>query len=132
MIGPSVFLDLHPDAHRRVFRDMRKAFAMMALFFPVGIEKLVDNYQGDVGGHLIMNQGERAKNRLDRRTPLSNKLRPAKFWKEFDEVTTGGNYEEFPDEWTQAVRPIIAKCTGYQTPNVPWRSFLLTHGIHSV
>lgn len=104
-----VFLDVNPEAHRRVFRDMRKAFAAMALFFPVGIDKLVDEYEGDLIGHMIINQGERAKNRLDRRTPQSNKLRPTDFFKELEDV-----YEKYHqwvhEEWDQALRLIIAKC----------------------
>lgn len=103
-----VFLDVHPEAHRRVFRDMRKAFAMMALFFPVGVEKFSEDYEGDLTGHMIINQGERAKNRLDRRTPQSSKVRPAEFFKELEDVHQN-NFDWCPDEWDQAVRPIIAK-----------------------
>lgn len=104
-----VFLDVHPDAHRRVFQDMKKALAMMALFFPVGFEKMVDEYPGDLAGHLILNQGERAKHRPDRRTPQNNKLRGPDFFKEFEDKIEK-NSEWFPDEWDQAIRPIIAKC----------------------
>lgn len=105
-----VFLDVHPEAHRHVIRDMKKALAMMALFFPFGFEKIVDEYPGDLAGHLIFNQGERAKNRLDRRTPQNNKLRGPDFFKEFEDKFEK-NYEWCPDEWDQAVRPIVAKCT---------------------
>lgn len=109
VLGPCVFLDVSPEAHRRVFRDMRKAFAMMALFFPVGVEKYVDDYEDDLTGHMIINQGERAKNRLNRRTPQSNKHRRAEFWKELDGVRHKF-YEGYPEEWDQAIRPVIAKC----------------------
>ena len=108
-LGLPVFLDVHPQAHRRVFRDMRKALAMMALFFPIGFEKFVDDYDGDLANHMIINQGERAKNRLDRRNPLSNTLRQADFFKEIED-TFEKNYEWCPDEWDQALRPIVAKC----------------------
>lgn len=128
-----VFLDVHPEAHRRVFRDMKKALAMMALFFPVGFEKMIDDYEGDLAGHMIINQGERAKTRLDRRTPQSNKLRGLDFFKEFEDVFEK-NHEWCPNEWDQALRPIVAKCklpllTG-QTENMA--SALLTHRVHSI
>jgi hypothetical protein len=106
VLGPTLFLDVNPGAHRRVFRDMRKAFSMMALFFPAGVEKFVDEYEGDLLGHMIINQGERAKNPPDRRTPQSNKTRPAEFWKERHRVKE--TREEFPEEWDKAIRPIIA------------------------
>ena len=104
-----VFLDVHPQAHRRVFRDMKKALAMMALFLPISFENVVDEYKGDITSHLLINQGERAKNRLDRRSPQSNKLKGADFFKEFEDKFEK-DYEWCPDEWDRAVRPIIAKC----------------------
>jgi hypothetical protein len=111
MLGPCIFLDLNPNAHRRVIRDMQKAFAMMALFFPLSIQKAVGEYEGDLIGHMIMNQEERSKTLPDRKKPLSNMLRPKEFWEEWDVINRRGNLsEKFPDEWDQALRPIVARC----------------------
>lgn len=115
-----VFLDVHPEAHRHVLRDMKKALAMMALFFPFGFDSIVEGYPGNLADHLIFNQGERAKTRLDRRSPQNNKLRGPEFFKEFEEEFKK-NDEWCPAEWDQAVRPIIAKRKYSDEPCQPGR-----------
>lgn len=106
---PCHLLHLDPFAHRRVVRDMRKAYAMMSLFFPYATEQFAEEYEGDLWAHMILKQEERAKKLLDRRSATSNTLRPKDFWKELNEVRKSF-YEGYPDAWDRAIRPIIAIC----------------------
>jgi hypothetical protein len=108
-IGPLAFLDINPRVHRRVCPDMHDAFAKMAMFFPSAAECLEPDLQEELKNHLIVNQAERAKTIPDRKRHNSTKTQPKQFWNEWKDVQLKGDLDEnFPDDWEQAIRPIIA------------------------
>ena len=100
------FLGVNVLDHRLIAREMRQAFAMMAMFFPWAS----DFFESEAGlgfkDHLIVNQGERAKHLPDRRTSTSNKCMPKQFWQEWDMIRKEA--EDFPSEWDKTIRPILA------------------------
>lgn len=110
-IIPLAFLDVNPNAHRRIIPDMREAYSMMALFFSDKAAMYDNDFDDKLGDHLIVNQVERAKKIPDRRRPQSNNNSPASLWKEVDALRKNPQlYEAFPEEWDRAIRPIIARC----------------------
>ena len=106
------WLEVDTQAHRRIYRDARQAYAMMAIFFPELYElETASNFQDSP----LVNQSERAKSVPIRRSYHSNKYRPENFWNEWDEILKNNprhdfKLEEYPAKWNCAIRPIIAHC----------------------
>ncbi|KAL6720831.1 hypothetical protein ACLMJK_002756 [Lecanora helva] len=102
------FLDVHPDSNRRTARDAQDARAMAMLFFP---SDFTSSEHGILHkDSLILNQAERTRNPPVRRPCTSNKFQPRSFWEEWDAWKSNhGRYDEYPEEWDCAIRPIIAK-----------------------
>lgn len=106
------WLGVDAQAHRRIYRDARQAYAMMAIFFPELYElETASNFKDSP----LVNQSERAKSVPIRRSYHSNKYRPKKFWNEWDEILKSNPRHAFelgkyPAEWNCAIRPIIAHC----------------------
>jgi hypothetical protein len=113
-----MLLEIDPEVHRRVKRDMTVANAMVTCFFQH------DNpfFSSDEGkpwkNSTLFNQGERAKTIPDVRSSHSNRTRPASQWEEWDkvrhEVMKNGNgtilwaSEKYPQDWKYITRPTIA------------------------
>jgi hypothetical protein len=106
------WLGVDAQAHRRIYRDARQAYAMMAIFFP-------ELYELETASNFIdsplVNQLERAKSVPIRRSYHSNKYRPKNFWNRWDEILKISPRHDFqlgkyPAEWNCAIRPIIAHC----------------------
>jgi len=106
------WLEVDAQAHRRIYRDARQAYAMMAIFFPELYELETASKFKD---SPLVNQSERAKSVPIRRSYHSNKYRPKKFWNEWEEILKSNPRHHFelgkyPAEWNCAIRPIIAHC----------------------
>jgi hypothetical protein len=106
------WLEVDADSHRRIYRDARQAYAMMAMFFP-------SLYDPEAASHFtdspLVQQTARAKSLPVRRSYHSNKYRPREFWNEWDEILKnnskhGFDLEKYLEEWNCATRPIIAQC----------------------
>lgn len=90
-------------------KDLHKAVAKMTPFFHQ--EFFSSKYGEEFRDSLIFKQEERAKAPQDCRSHLSNKTRPAEFFKEYDEMNEKmKTNEDVPEEWDVATRPIIAHC----------------------
>jgi hypothetical protein len=106
------WLEVDAQAHRRIYRDARQAYAMMAIFFPGLYEsETASNFKDSP----LVNQSERAKSVPIRRSYHSNKYRSKKFWNEWDEILKRNPRHDFkptkyPAEWNCVIRPIIAHC----------------------
>src|SRR5271168_4806992 len=77
------WLEVDAQAHRRIYRDARQAYAMMAMFFP-------ELYESETASQFrdspLVNQTERAKSVLVWRSYHSTKYRPSGFWNEWDKI----------------------------------------------
>jgi hypothetical protein len=104
------WLEVDTQAHRRIYRDARQAYAMVAIFFPELYEsETASNFEDSP----LVNQSERAKSVPIRRSYHSNKYRPKDFWNRWDEILKTNPRHDFkvgkyPVEWNCAIRPIIA------------------------
>ena len=109
------WLQVDAHSHRRVYRDGRQAYAMMALFFPQLLETNIRSLFED---SQLTNQQERAQHPPDRRSYHSNRYRYREFWNDLDALvdrdsrtsTIYFDLKKYPSHWNNAVRPIIAKC----------------------
>ncbi|MCJ1287642.1 hypothetical protein MMC26_006994 [Xylographa opegraphella] len=92
----------------RMIHDMRKAYAMMSLFFPTGFFESNSGLQ--FKDSLLFNQSERMR-RLppDRRTHHSNVCMPKQLWAEWDTFHTEEEVHKYPFDWDLTIRPIIAR-----------------------
>lgn len=118
---------LSPWPHAFIIQDIVKAFTCMAMFFPEIelCEPATEFFKSDEGRKykdtLILKPLERSKTIPKHRTRTSYKYRPKSFFKEwqakFDEfMKKGMSFEDdYPREWSIAIRPIIAKCKFIQS-----------------
>jgi hypothetical protein len=106
------WLEVDTQSHRRIYRDARQAYAMMAMFFPGLYEpETASNFTDSP----LVKQADRSKSLPVRRSYYSNKYRPREFWTEWDELLKvnskhGFDLGKYPEEWNCAIRPIIARC----------------------
>ena len=108
-------LGKHPQENRRVIPDAMQAYTMMSLFFSFTLSDYI--FEDDVTESLLLDQTQRAREPPLRRSHLSNKLRPKRFWKEWDDFSRALRQREryngepnIPPEWSLAIRPILAHC----------------------
>ena len=104
------WLDIDPESHRHVFRDLRTACIMISLFFPT---TFFESEGGKEFKHsLLINQVERAQKLPDRRRDEGNRCTPKEFWTEWDDMRKGRSHhpEGYPLEWNVVLRPILAHC----------------------
>lgn len=106
------WLEVDAHSHRRIYRDGRQAYAMMAMFFP-GLYEL--EALSNITDSPLVKQAHRAKSLPVRRSFHSNKYRPREFWKDWDELLKahskhGFEAGKYPEEWNCATRPLVARC----------------------
>ncbi|KAF2657236.1 hypothetical protein K491DRAFT_756974 [Lophiostoma macrostomum CBS 122681] len=112
----------HLSEERRIVKDAFEAYAAIALFFES--EAFLNSEHGQIfkekmfSDVSIFDQAERAKHVPDRRTHLSNKTMPRKFWREFEQFLRDHGLspgdpdiveEVFPPDWRKAIRPVVVK-----------------------
>lgn len=107
--------------HPFIAQDIVKAFVLMAIFFPnlkvcLPVTDCFESEKGkEYSNSALLNPGERAKTIPDVRTRTSFKLRPKKFWKEWNDMFQPGQTQDqfyvhaYPVDRNAALRSIIAK-----------------------
>ncbi|EEP82860.1 predicted protein [Uncinocarpus reesii 1704] len=109
------FLDYHPETHRNVRRDIRQAYVMTSLFFPIGHLFFEGKSGPKWKDSLLFKQEERGKTLPDRRGYRSGRYREEKFFKQLDDLRSRCVIENrhmadiSPLEWDIVVRPKIAR-----------------------
>ncbi|OJD29348.1 mfs allantoate protein [Diplodia corticola] len=106
-------LGIEASCHRRIKRDMHRAWTLTSMFFGDAAAFFNSETGLSFKRSLLLNQEERAKHPPDVRSPHSNKTRPKEHWKEWDGVgkTKEGRrnvIEHYPEHWNLVVRPTLA------------------------
>ena len=113
-------LGWHIGEHRLVWRDMRKAFCTVAMFFPDfgtdDVAKITAWKQAVRQAPLLFDNAAKADRLPYTRRIESNATMPQKFWDESYKVTHGlcGDYPKIhrkppPYDWDKLIRPLVIK-----------------------
>ncbi|KAH0184924.1 hypothetical protein KCV03_g8576, partial [Aureobasidium melanogenum] len=113
-----MLLEVGPDVHRRVKRDMTFANAMITCFFEGNNPFFASEEGRPWSNSTLFDQEARAKMIPDVRSSHSNRIRSADQWKEWDnvrhEVMKSGQgaflwaSDKYPQDWKCITRPTIA------------------------
>ncbi|KAI1620384.1 hypothetical protein EDD37DRAFT_177569 [Exophiala viscosa] len=131
------FLDYHPNTHRRVMKDMKRAYGIVSLFFSAGATFFASTNGLKHEASKIFDQTHRCKQLPDRRSSRSSRYREDSFFQDLDNATRRYRLPEdyaandLPLEWDICIRPKIAEffrhgviCVSYvEEPEICGRAF---------